>query len=108
MDAKVQEYIGKQPSIQQNICLKLREIILRALPETTEEMKWGVPVYGGGKIYIGSFKKNVNLGFSIKGLTKEEISLLEGTGKTMRHVKIHTLEEINEKKIVTLLHIVTR
>ena len=51
-------------------------------------MKWGVPVFAGGKFYIGSLKNNVNLGFSINGLNEKEIGLFEGNGKTMRHIKI--------------------
>jgi hypothetical protein len=50
-------------------------------------------------------KKQVNLGVSIDGLTKEQMALFEGSGKTMRHIKIRTLAEINEKKIVKLLKI---
>ncbi len=50
-------------------------------------------------------KNQVNLGFSINGLSKEQIALFEGTGKTMRHIKIRTLTDIDEKKIVKLLKI---
>ena len=107
MDPKVKEYIEKQPSPQKEICLKLREIILKTI-NTTEEMKWGTPVYCRNKIYIGSFKKQVNLGFQIKGLTEEQVSLLEGTGKTMRHIKIHTLDEIDEEKIVKFIKFVSK
>ena len=105
MDIKVKAYIKKQQSPQQEICLKLREIILKTFPDTKEEMKWGVPVFSGGRFYLGAMKNQVNLGFSINGLTKEQTALFEGTGKTMRHIKIRTLNDINEKKIVKLLKI---
>jgi hypothetical protein len=105
MDKKVREYIEKQKSPQNKICLKLREIILKTFPDIKEEMKWGVPTFSGGKFYIGALKGHVNLGFSINGLTKEEIALFEGSGKTMRHIKIRTLKDIDEKRIVKLLNI---
>ncbi|TFG20605.1 MAG: DUF1801 domain-containing protein [Promethearchaeota archaeon] len=108
MDEKVEDYIEKQPSPQKEICWKLREIILNTLPNTNEEMKWGTPVYCGHKIYIGSFKEQVNLGFEVKNLTEEEIKLLEGTGKTMRHIKIHSLEEIDKEKIVKFIQLVSK
>ena len=108
MDPKVKKYIEKQPSPQKEICLKVREIILKTLPETNEDLKWGTPVYCENKIYIGSFKKQVNLGFQIKGLAEEEVSLLEGTGKTMRHIKIHTLDEIDEEKIIEFIKLVSK
>ena len=107
MDSKVKDYIEKQPSPQKEICLKLREIIMNTI-NTEEQMKWGTPVYSNNRIYIGSFKKQVNLGFQIKDLTEEDISQLEGTGKTMRHLKIHTVDEIDEEKIVKFIKLVAK
>jgi putative endonuclease len=103
MDGKVQEYIEKQKSAQKEICIKLREIILRTFPDTKEEMKWGVPAFSGGRFYIGAMKNQVNLGFSINGLTEKQLALFDGSGKTMRHIKIRTLSDIDEKTIVKLL-----
>jgi predicted GIY-YIG superfamily endonuclease len=105
MDVKVKEYIDKQKSPQKEICLKLRDIILKTFPSAKEEMRWGVPVFANGRFYLGALKDHVNLGFSINGLTKEEMSLFEGRGKTMRHIKVMTLKDIDEKKIVKLLEI---
>ena len=53
-------------------------------------------------------KNRVHIGFAITGLNKEEIGLFEGTGKTMRHIKIHTLESIDEDKLVKLIKMVDR
>ncbi|MBN2154522.1 MAG: DUF1801 domain-containing protein [Candidatus Lokiarchaeota archaeon] len=103
INQKVKEYFDKQPSPQKEICIKLREIIIKIFPNITEEMKWGVPVYGNEKFYIGSFKHSVNLGFNVKGLTPQELNLFEGSGKFMRHIKIRTLEDIDERNIVKLL-----
>jgi len=75
-------------------------------------MKVGVPCYGHtkddlcGKYYIAALKDHVNLGFSLKSLSKEEIALFEGSGKTMKHIKIYSSKEIDEKKIITLLKLV--
>jgi len=105
MNKKVQDYIKKQKSPVQEICYKLRDIIIKTFPGITEEMKWGVPVYGGGKFYIGVLRDHINLGFSISGLSKEKIALYQGTGKTMRHITIRALSDIDEKRIVKLLKI---
>lgn len=107
MDKKVTEYIKKQISPHKEICWKLREIISNTFPDIIEEMKYGVPYYGN-KYYIVALKTHVNLGFSITGLTKEEIALFEGSGKTTRHIKIKTLEEIEEKEIIKLLKILNK
>ena len=105
MHNKVKEYIEKQKTPQKDICLKLREIIINTFPDIIEEMKYGVPYYGN-KYYIVALKTHVNLGFSIKGLTKEEIALFEGSGKTTKHIKINTLEDIEENMIIKLLKMV--
>ena len=105
MAKEVDDYIEKQKSPQKEICQRLRQIILKTFPEIKEEMKLGVPWYEG-KYYIVALKDHVNLGFSLKGLSKKEIELFEGGGKTMKHVKIRSLDEIDEKKIVELLKVV--
>ena len=105
MNIKVKEYIEKQKSPQKEICQKLRETIMNTFPDIKEEMKYGVPYYGN-KYYIVALKTHVNLGFSIKGLTEEEIALFEGSGKTTKHIKINTLEDIEENMIIKLLKMV--
>ena len=105
IDSKVKEYIESQKSPQKEICRRLRDIIMKKYPDAKEEMRWGVPVYANGKFYIGALKDHVNLGFSINGLTKEQLALFEGSGKTMRHIKIRELCDIDEKRIIKLLEI---
>lgn len=106
MDPKVDAYINKQKSPQKEICQHLRELIHKTLPSIKEEMKWGVPVFAGGKFYIGAMKERVHLGFAIGGLSAEEFSQFEGSGKTMRHLKIESLKDIDEVKITKLLKLV--
>jgi hypothetical protein len=106
MDIKVDEYINKQENLQKKICVYLRNLINKTIPGVKEEIKWGVPVFADGKFYIGPLKNHVNLGFSINGLNKKEIALFEGSGKTMRHIKVKTLHDIDEKKLIALIKLV--
>ncbi len=53
-------------------------------------------------------KNRVHVSFSITGLNGEEISMFEGNGKTMRHIKIPTLENIDEKTLVKIIKIVDK
>jgi hypothetical protein len=101
----VEKYIAKQKSPQKEICKKLRKIILKAFPKIEEKMWVGVPWYGG-KSYIVGLKDHVNFGVCIKGLSKKELSLLEGGGKTMRHIKLRSVKDIDEKRIVKLLKLI--
>lgn len=104
----VEDYINQQPSPQKEILLKLRTIILETFPDAEEEVKWGVPTYKQGKYYLVSLKDHVNIGFSIKGLSENELGFVEGSGKTMRHLKIRTLADIDEQRIVDLLRLVAK
>ena len=105
MSKDVDEYIEKQKSPQKAICQSLRQIILEEFPGIKEEMKLGVPWYED-KYYIVALKDHVNLGFSLKGLSKKEAAFFEGSGKTMKHIKVHSLGEIDEAKIIKLLRVV--
>jgi hypothetical protein len=106
MDKKVNEYIDKQNSPQKEILQKIRDIFQKTIPNVEEKMRWGVPTFAGGKFYIAAMKNRVHVGFAITGLDKEEISLFEGSGKTMRHIKVPKLEDIDEKKLVNLIELV--
>lgn len=80
--------------------------MFKTFPGIKEEMKWGVPSYADGKYYLVALKTHVNLGFSIKGLSKEQIDSFQGSGKTMRVIEIESVKEIDEKQIVKILKLV--
>jgi len=104
----VDEYIEKQKSPQKEILQKVRKIFLKTLQNCEEKNAWGVVAFAGGKFYIAAMKNRVHVGFAINGLNKEEVDFFEGSGKTMRHIKIHTLEDIDEIKLVKLIKLVDK
>jgi hypothetical protein len=108
MNTKVDDYIKKQKSPQKEICEYLRQLILRTFPNVKEEMKWGVPAYAYGNYYIVALKDHINLGFSIKGLTTEELTLFDGGGKTTKHIQISDLSNIDDERIIKLLKLVDK
>lgn len=105
MNNEVSDYIARQRPPQRHICERLRAIILGTFPGIREEMKLGVPWYEG-KYYIVALKDHVNLGFAIQGLSREEARLFEGGGKTMKHIKVYSVAEIDEAQIQRLLRII--
>ncbi len=108
MEGQVDEYIEKQKSPQKEILQKVREIFQKTLPNCEEKMGWGVITFGAGKFYLAAMKNRVHVGFAITGLAKDEVSLFEGSGKTMRHIKIHTLEDIDETTLAKLIEMVDK
>jgi hypothetical protein len=103
----VEEYIGKQPDPQRLICLKLRKMILDRYPDIGERMKLGVPWYGED-FYIVSLRDHVNLGFSMNGLTKDEVQLFKGSGTSMKVIEMASLDDIDEGRIIGLMEIVKK
>jgi hypothetical protein len=108
MDKQVDDYIEKQKSPQKEILQKVRKIFQKTLPKCEEKMAWGVVTFAGGKFYIAAMKNRVHVGFAINGLNKEEVGLFEGSGETMRHIKIPRLENVDEKTLVTLIKMVDK
>ncbi|MBN1168472.1 DUF1801 domain-containing protein [Candidatus Woesebacteria bacterium] len=107
MIKKVEVYIEKQDSIKKTLLKRSRELILNTIPNCKEEFRWGVPVYDGGKFYIAAMKERIHIGFAITGLSEEEIRNFEGSGKTMRHIKVRSVEEFDMellKRLVKLVH----
>jgi len=98
---KVSEYIDSSPEDQRKILEKLRKIIHQTIPETKEEIKWQMPVFSNQKIftYLRRAKDDVAIGFYNIDKIDDPDQLLEGTGKTMRHIKVNRIEEINEDLI---------
>jgi uncharacterized protein YdhG (YjbR/CyaY superfamily) len=108
MDKQVNEYIKKQKSPQKEILGELRKIFHKSLPNPEEKIRWGVPTFAEGKFYIAAMKNRVHVGFAISGLSKDETRLFEGTGKTMKHIKIPNIEDIDEKKLIDLIELVNK
>lgn len=95
---EVTTYIANAPEPQKSILNALRALIFDVVPDAVEEFKWSRPVYGHNKdfAYLVANKNHVNFGFSQFTKIKNPTEILEGTGKTMRHVKLRSLEDIDE------------
>ena len=108
MGNQVDAYIEKQKSPQKEILQEVRKVFRDTLPNCKEEMRWGAITFAAGKFYIAAMKNRVHVGFAITGLSENEIGLFEGKGKTMRHIKIPTLESIDENRLVKLIEMVDK
>ena len=108
MDKQVDSYIEKQKSPQKEILQKVRKIFKDTLPKCEEKIAWGVVTFASGKFYIAAMKNRVHVGFAIAGMSEDEISMFEGSGKTMRHIKIPNLESIDETRLVKMIEMVDK
>ena len=98
----VDEYIKRVSSPQKEAAIRLRELILEAVPDATESIKWAQPVYelNGPFAFIRAGKFHVTLGFWRGTELKDPKHLLDGEGKRMRHLKVPSVEDIPESAVL--------
>ncbi len=104
--SKVDEYIENQKSPQKEILREVQKIFRETIPNSKEEMRWGAITFSSGKFYLAAMKNRVHVGFAIAGLSNEEIALFEGNGRTMRHIKIPTIDSIDKSHLAILIRMV--
>lgn len=105
MNEKVKKYLQKLKSPQKEICNKLRKMILTNFPKI-EETAMSEGLWYEGKFYLAAFKDHVNLGVGVEGLSDEELKNFEGKGKSMRHLKFYSTDDIGEEKLLKLMKLV--
>ena len=75
----------------------VRDWIRARAPHLTEMLKWGYPWYQGEELVcaIVPHKAHVNLQFS-RGAELAAHVRIEGSGKSMRHVKIYAVDDLDD------------
>jgi hypothetical protein len=96
------------------ICVRLKELIMAA-HENAFEIVWPrlqIASFGVGPkkmtqhyAYIGVQMSHVNLGFYHGAILPDPAGLLEGSGKKLRHVKIHSLAATRTRPLKELLRL---
>ncbi|WP_420433850.1 DUF1801 domain-containing protein [Hyphobacterium sp.] len=81
------------------IALALREAVQLAGPALTEKLAWGFPCYVGKErvFSIAAQTSWVNLQLWYGAALAHRFDRIEGTGKSLRHVKVHALSEVDDE-----------
>ncbi len=86
---------------------KLREVVEKTVPDAESGLKWGKPCYmikGNIVCMVANHKAHVNLIFSgPEGTFDDPEGLLQGDGKTGRHLKLTEVKDIPERHVVRWL-----
>ncbi len=95
----VTDFIDVAPENQKEILNTLRSLIIKTVPEAEELFKWKMPVYRTSKdfCYLNSSKQHATLGFNNFEKINDSLQVLEGTGKSMRHIKIKSMSDIKKE-----------
>jgi hypothetical protein len=89
----------------------LRSFVRKCAPGTNETVNaWGIPTFERKDPFcffmVG--KNHVTFGFHFGTSLPDPEGLLEGTGKNMRHVKLHTMEDLEQKGLRNLVQAAAR
>ncbi len=102
MNSLVTEYINNSPLHQKEIMEVIRKMIHQTIENVTEDFKWNRPIFKVSKAfaYLQANKNHVNLGFYQDAEKFDDPEgKLEGTGKTMRHIKLENVSDINHHQL---------
>jgi hypothetical protein len=89
------------------IGLALRNLIMEVLPESEERvhLAWKIALYNDPNEVCGiqPVSKHCNLYFSNGARMKDPDGLLEGTGKSIRHVKVRSAKDMPVEQLKSLI-----
>lgn len=101
-DKSCDNWFATIPDTQRPILDRLRSLIFDVVPDAVEELKWSRPCYSskhGLFCYLHSTKKHATLGFQNGASLSDPKKQLEGDGKDMRHLKLRSIDDVDEPYI---------
>ena len=100
------EFFPSTPDEWKPVVTELRRLVEATAPALKEEKRYGMPQYtlgGPTVVYIMPASDHVNLGFYDGVDLKDPKKRLEGSGKRLRHVKVHSVHEAKDPALRALL-----
>jgi hypothetical protein len=82
----------------QPIVAKLRELMGEMAPNAQEVVAYGIPMYKARKflVVISPSKTGITFSFTYGTKFEDKYGLLRGAGKVSRHVKVKSLDKLNQ------------
>lgn len=101
----VDGYIGALGDWRADVVAAVRSIVREAVPNVTESIKWGQPVYesNGPFCYVQAYANQVNFGFWRGAELSDPDGLLTGDGAKMRHIKLLGTDDVNASAFAALI-----
>lgn len=99
-------YFADQARANQAVIRALRKFVKRVAPALEESVKWGNGCWLKGKrpvAYVYSAPDYVQFGFFAGSSLQDPKGLLEGSGRYVRHIKVHEPSEIDARAFASLL-----
>jgi len=100
------EWKNDQLDKNQKLITALQRLIKKTAPHFTTTVKWGQGCWvneNKPRVYIHAEDDGVQLGFYNGSSLKDPQDLLEGQGKFVRFIRIHTSKDIDAKAFADLI-----
>lgn len=101
--AVAESYFARQQPDKRVLLETLHALVLKAVPDATAAIKWGVPVYekdGKAVCALASFKEHVGMNFFAPPTAfVDPQRKLEGGGKASRMLKVRSAADIDSASI---------
>jgi hypothetical protein len=100
-------YIAERSEPVRAVLEDLRALVHEALPEASEDYRWGAPVFNNSHgvtvVYLYGGKDHANLGFVRGAELDDPRNILKGGGKAGRHVQIFPGDKVQRTALAALL-----
>ena len=104
LGAPIDGFFARQQPQLRPILDELRKLVERAAPEASSSLKWGMPFFTIGDNIVcalAGFKAHVNLILpGPPGTYSDPDNRLEGDGKTGKHLKLRSLDQLPRATVV--------
>ena len=106
LGASVDVFFARQPPDKRVLLETLHTMVKKAAPDASASIKWGMPYYelkgGFCSLYAAPSYVALNL-LAPPEMFDDSAGRLEGTGKTMRHLKVRSAADLDEVSILRWL-----
>lgn len=101
--APADAFFERQPPALRGHLEALRALVKKAAPAARESLKWGMPYFEMKRGFCALYASDTYAALQILAPPKkldDPDGRLEGTGRTMRHLKVRTAADIHEPSIL--------
>lgn len=105
------QWAADQHARQKKMIGAIRKLVKKTSPTLTESVKWGNGVWLGKEwpvAFLHAKDDHLQFGFFSGSELKDPKGLLQGSGKYIKHIKVFTLDDIDETAFARLIRQATR
>lgn len=107
----IDEYVARKEPKLGDLATGLRRLVKETVPDSRETVNpWSIPTFesNGPMCFFMVGKKHVTFGFLRGTSLPDPAKLLEGTGKSLRHVKLRTVDDLRRPQLKKLVQAAAR